>query len=126
GRILDLDAEAAVLVKPLFAGDTTDVVVDLRLGREGRAPLGVRREAERVEVTRHVARAAGIGVVAPGAGDVVRALEDHEVVVARALQFGGDRKAGEARADDCDASVRVPVHPLPPGYGAVTYISVSY
>src|SRR4051794_8319210 len=53
----------------LLLGDAPDVGVDLRLRRERRAPLGVGREAERVQVTRHVASAAGVGVVAPGARD---------------------------------------------------------
>ena len=55
---------------------------------------------------RHVARAAGIGVVAPGAADVVGPLEDDEVVDRRAAcRRIAVAEAGEAGADDDDAGV---------------------
>ena len=53
---------------------------DLRLGRIGAAPARVGRERELIKVRLHVARAAGIGVVAPHAADLIGALEDEEVV----------------------------------------------
>ena len=52
-------------------GAALQVGADLRLRREGAAPVGVRREREGVQVRGHVALAAGIGVDVPGAADVV-------------------------------------------------------
>ena len=49
----------------------------------------------------------GIGVVAPGAADVGRALEDHEVVDALLLQADGGAEPAEAAADDGDVGVHV-------------------
>ena len=82
-----LDAPASGLLVPVRAGDlaiqadvrahaealraVAQVGVDLGLGRVGAAPAGVRRERERVQMRRHVAGAARIGVVVPGAADVV-------------------------------------------------------
>ena len=63
--------------------DVEEVVEDLRLRGEGARPLRVRRERERVEVRRHVAAAAGIGVVVPGAAHLAVALEQDEVVARR-------------------------------------------
>ena len=50
----------------------------------------------------HVARDAGVGVVAPGAADGCRALEHDEVVAARAAQRHRHAEPGEAGADDRD------------------------
>src|SRR5436305_2713112 len=77
--LLDLAAEDRVFVDALLARDCTQVFLDLVLRRERRAPARVGGERKRVEVARHVAGAAGVGVVAPGATDVRAALEQDEV-----------------------------------------------
>ncbi len=56
------------------------VLADLRLQGIGAAPVGIGRERERVERGGDVALAPGIGVVAPGAAELGRPLEDEEVV----------------------------------------------
>ena len=89
----------------LVGRDPAQVVADLGLGREGRAPVRVGREGERVDVAGHVAATARVGVLAPGAADLARPLEDDEVVAAGALQPAGHREAGEAAADDRDLDV---------------------
>ncbi len=53
-----------------------------------------------------VARAAGVGVVAPRAADVARALEDHEVVDPLLEQAHAQGEPGESGADRGDADVR--------------------
>ena len=73
---------------PKRVGAAAQVVPDLGLRREGARPVGVGREGERVEVRGHVAGAAGIGVVAPRAADVVGALE-HDEVLDAVLAAGG-------------------------------------
>ena len=52
-------------------------------GRELGRPVRLGMPREAVEVRRHVARDAGVGVVAPRAADAVGALEDRDLVPAR-------------------------------------------
>ena len=80
--------------------------LDLGLRGVRRRPVGVAREGERVELAGDVAAGAGVGVVAPGAADVV-ALLDHEVV-GLAVLGQPDRRAepGEPGPDDQVVDVR--------------------
>jgi len=55
----------------------------------------------------HVAGRAGVGVVAPGAADLFRALEDREGVDARAQELDRGADPGEAGADDRDRELAV-------------------
>ena len=107
---LDLAAEAHVLEQPLVGRDPAQVLADLRLGREGRAPIRVGREGERVDVARDVAATPRVGVLAPGPADLPGALQDDEVGAARPPQAGGHRQAGEAAADDRDLDFLLVVH----------------
>jgi hypothetical protein len=52
----------------------------------------------------HVARAAGVGVLAPGAAELVGLLEDEEVD-AGLLELDRHAEAGESGADDDDLVV---------------------
>src|SRR3954466_355930 len=78
------------------------VVEDLRLLGVAVRPVVLGGERERVEVARHVALAAGIGVGEPRAAHVGRALEHDEIVHAGLLQADRHSEATEARADYCD------------------------
>ena len=98
----DLGAEADVRQHAEVAGDAPQVGVDLLLGREAARPVALRREGERVQVARDVARRTGVGVVAPDAADVVAALEQDEVALAVLQQPHGGADAPEARPDDGD------------------------
>ena len=69
-------------VTPKRSRHVAQVLEDLRLRRERARPVGVGGEGEGVEVRGHVAAAARIGVVAPGAAQLARALEQHEVALA--------------------------------------------
>ena len=53
----------------------------------------------------HIAGRAGVGVVAPGAADVVAALDDEQVVAAVLDQPDGGAESTEAAADDEHADV---------------------
>ena len=96
---------ADVRVEPVLGRAVAQVVPDLRLGREGAAPARVRLEGEGVEMRGDVAGAAGIGVVAPGAAEVARPLQDHEVVHAGLLQADAAADAREAAARDREANM---------------------
>ena len=83
--------------------------MDLLLRRAQPRPVAALGEGEGVEVARHVAGRAGVGVVEPGAAEVGRALEDRDVLdaVTAQLDRGGD--AAEARADDQHAQAALPL-----------------
>ena len=83
-RALDLGAGADAVEHAVGARDVLEVGLDLRLRRVAARPARVRRERELVQVRRHVAGGARVGVVVPDAADALAALEDRDVVVARA------------------------------------------
>ena len=96
----DLVAIADVRVDAVLASDPAQVLPDLGLRRERPAPVRVGRERERVQVRGHVAGAARVGVIAPGAAQLLGPLEHDEVVDALLLQADRHAQPGEARADD--------------------------
>ena len=100
-----LAVEADVRHHAVALGAAAQVVEDLGLRRERARPVGVRGERERVEVRGHVAAAAGIGVVAPGAADLRGALEDGEVELPLLAQLDCHPEPREAGADDDDPMV---------------------
>ena len=98
-------AVADVRVTPRSLRDAAQVVPDLLLAAERLRPVRVRRERERVEARGHVAAAARVGVVAPGAAEVVGALEQDEVLDPGLAQPYAEADAGEPGPDDRDAVV---------------------
>src|SRR5207253_8142997 len=84
------------------ARDLAQVVVDLQLRRAQPRPVPPLVEGERVQVARHVARAAGVAVVEPGAPEVRCAVEDRDVAHPVALELDRGGYAAEARAHDRD------------------------
>ena len=111
GGVEHLEAEADVAQHAVLLGASPEVGLDLGLGRVGLGPVRVGCERERVEVRRDVAAAAGVGVVAPGAADVVGPLEDDVLDVPIGEPDRGG-EAGEPRADDDRSGV---------GHGPGTY-----
>jgi hypothetical protein len=91
------------------AGDVLEVGLDLGLRRVAARPPGVGRERELVEVRRDIAGGAGVGVVVPDAADALAALEDRDVLVARAAQQRDRADAAEAAADDGDRWRSAPI-----------------
>ena len=79
-RFGDLSPRAHPRTDSEVVGDLLQVGEDLRLVGVGLAPPGVRGERVAVQVRRHVTGRTGVGVVEPGAADVVRLLVDREVV----------------------------------------------
>src|SRR3546814_3267687 len=78
---------------------------DFGLHREHPRPARVGCEAVAVEMARNIARAAGLGVVAPGAADAVDLFEDHEIVDPALPQPDRGEQHGHAGADDDDDRV---------------------
>ena len=92
--------EAEAVERAGALGGAPEVGLDLRLRGERHRPVGVGRERVRVELARHVAGGAGVGVVAPGAADVGALLDDQEVGLAVLLQLDRRAEAGEPGPDD--------------------------
>src|SRR4029077_1466384 len=82
--------------------DVLQVVLDLGLRRVTARPARVWLERELVQMRRHIAGRAGIGVVVPHAADPLAALEDGHVLMARALEHHGRPDTAEAGADHDD------------------------
>ena len=98
---VDLRGHAVFIRYPLEVG------ANLRAGGEGLRPVGIGLEGIGVEMRRHVAGDAGIGVLAPGAANAVGFLVDGVVGVTRLPQLDGGENAGHAGADDDDARIAV-------------------
>lgn len=98
-RAVHMRAEVDVAPQPVLAGDTQQIVLDLRLERPHVRPVGLRLEGERVHVRRDVAGTPGVGVVAPGPADLVGLLEEQEFD-ALPLQGDGHPDTGEPGTDD--------------------------
>jgi len=96
----NLGAEADMGAKAEVGGAALDVVEDFGLRREEPGPVRVGREGEAVEVRRHIAGGARIGVLTPGSADPLRPLEDEDVGEASLTRLMGESDAGEARSDD--------------------------
>jgi len=79
---LEVGAEVQVRAYAVLIGDPFQVGADLGLPGEDVRPLAVQSEAERVQMTGDIARAAGVRVVPPGAPDAVGALEEDEIALA--------------------------------------------
>ncbi len=80
-------------------GDIGEVLLDLLAGRREVTPLRVEGEGVAVDVRRHVAGDAGIGVLAPGAADPI-GLFEHGHVVAGLAQLDRGEDARHPRTDD--------------------------
>ena len=80
-RAVDMGVEPDVAPQPVLVRHTLQVILNLRLKRPHVRPVGLGLERERVHVRRDVAGAPGIGVVPPGAADVVGLLQNQEVDV---------------------------------------------
>src|SRR5262245_58568491 len=70
------------------------------------SPFGVECERIAVEVRRHVAGQAGIGVLAPGSAETVGLLIDDDVIVAGLAQLDGGKDARHPGPDDGETEGR--------------------
>jgi hypothetical protein len=73
--------------------------------------MGILLVGEGVHVRLDVAGAARIGVVAPGAADLVGLLQDHEIGDAGVLELDGHAEPGEPGTNDDDLGT-LPLHHL--------------
>ena len=101
-RACDLGAGPGALEHAVATGDVLDVLLDLGLRRVAARPARVRFEGELVQMRRHVARRARVGVVGPHAAHPLAALEHGHVVVAGANEQHRRADAAEAASDDRD------------------------
>ena len=99
---LDLAPEPDPVADSLLDRDASEVVADLALSGEGRRPVRVGGEGERIDVAGNVAATSGVGVLPPRPPHLVRPLEDDEIVATGAQQPAGDREPGETAPDDRD------------------------
>ena len=104
-QVGDLRAEADAVAEAVAVGDVLQVRPDLGLAGEQPRPVRVGGEGERVEVALHVAGAAGVGVVAPGAAEALPLLQHQEVGAAGLGQPHRRPQPGEPAADDDDVHV---------------------
>ena len=104
---VDAGAETDMRVQPVLVRAMAQVGENFRLRREPPRPVEFLLEGKRVQVRRHVAGGAGVGVVAPAAAHVVLFLEHHEGVLAPVLERNGHAQAAEAGADDGDLIIRL-------------------
>ncbi len=105
GRLAHVVAEPDVRRDAEPVGDVAEVVLDLGLGREPAAPVGVGRERERVQVRLDVARRARVGVVPPHAADLVGPLEHDQALDALLEQPDGRPDPPEPGSDDGSVDV---------------------
>jgi hypothetical protein len=87
--------------QPFSLGDVLDVGEDLRLLAVAPRPLRVGGERVGVERGRHVARGAGVGVVAPDPAHPVGLLQHGHPGDAAPHQLARGSEPSEARTDDC-------------------------
>src|ERR1700730_15401860 len=93
----DARTEPEVGADPAVRGQSAQVGQDLLPRREATAPAG-RPERERVQVRRHVAGEARVGIVAPGPPEVVASVDDEEVLDAGLLERRGHADSPEPGA----------------------------
>ncbi len=96
----DLGVEPDVRLQVAFLDDVLDVVEDLRLLRVHPAPVPVRREGVGVHHARHIAGAARVRVLPPGAADLAGLLQDDEVAMAGLGQLHRHAETGQAGPHD--------------------------
>ncbi|MGY2873073.1 hypothetical protein ACVW00_000263 [Marmoricola sp. URHA0025 HA25] len=96
----DPDAELHVPAEVVLVGDVLGVRLQLRAAREPVLPARVGLERVGVGDARDVDGEAGVVVHVPGPAEVVLAVQDHEVVVAEALQADRRPHPAEAGAHD--------------------------
>ncbi|SKV31435.1 Uncharacterised protein [Mycobacteroides abscessus subsp. abscessus] len=76
----DIDTEFDEASQLVFVDHALDIAEDLRAARVRPGPLRVLFEGIRVEQRRDIAGCSGVGVVAPGAADIVAALQDDKIL----------------------------------------------
>jgi hypothetical protein len=100
--LVDVLVEAEMIGHAEAVDAVADVVPDLALGGKRARPLRVEGERVGVQVRRHVAGCARIGVVAPSPAEVVTAVEHDKIVDPHLAHPDGHPDAREAGADDDD------------------------
>ena len=123
--LLNFDSEPMPVEHVVLSGYPLDVGLYLGLFGVRTAPTGVRREREGIQVRRHIAGRARVGVHPPRAADVISPLEHQEVGVPVFLK--GDRGAepGESGPDDQHADMDTGRREMPSGAAIVTTVEAD-
>jgi len=95
-RTLQAHAEAQIRRQRETSGALLQVGAYLRLRGELAGPVRVGRKRKRIDVGLHIAGAARVVVVAPGAAECLGLFGDKEVAKAGFLELDRHAQAGEA------------------------------
>ena len=87
--------------KPFAA--VAEILKDFGLGCVFARPVGFECEGERIEHGGDIAAATGIGIVEPGAAEVVGLFQDRQRVETRFFEPHGQAESADARPDDYDS-----------------------
>src|SRR5690348_4139891 len=85
--------------------NAADVVLDFYLCRKRPCPIRIQCKRIRIEMRRHIACRAGIGVLTPRTTYVVAALQHDEVPLPGFVQSHSRTESGETAADNRDMHV---------------------
>src|SRR3990167_5974189 len=96
----NLGIEADMRANSVLVCAVTKVLVDLFRLAKAILPAKVLLKGEGVEVGRHIAGGAWIGVVPPDAADVASLLEQGNVIESCPLELDGEPKAAKAGTND--------------------------
>ncbi len=120
--LLNFDSEPMPVKHVVLSGNPLDVGLNLGLFGVRTAPTGVRREREGIQVRRHIAGRARVGVHPPRAADVISPLEDQEVGVPVLLKGDRGTEPGESGPDDQHADMDAGSREMPSGAAIVTTV----
>ncbi len=96
----DLRVELDLFFELVLVGHALHVGEDFGLRGVRPRPVPVLGEGKGIEMRRHIAGAARVGIVTPRTAQRRRLLKDHEVIPARLEQPNRDTHAGKAGAED--------------------------
>ena len=83
-----------------LGGETPEILPDFTPWREEPGPVRLRRKGELVKTRRDITAQAGVGVVSPGAADLIRLLQNGDIGNARLVQHRRHTQTGHACSDD--------------------------
>ena len=113
GGVRDAHAEMQVFVQAVFLGTVLDIGLDFRRTGIGRRPVRVLLEGVGIQMRGHVAGTTRVGVVTPGAADIVCPLENDEIGDALGLETDPRVDTRKPGADDDNVAVQsIPVDGL--------------
>src|SRR5207248_4943576 len=108
GRVAKARLETDVRSELVTLHAGFQVLPDFLLACEHAGPIGIPFKRKRIEMSWHVASAAGITVFVPGAAEVVALLDNQKIFHSGFEQLDAHADAGKSRADDKHVDRNVP------------------